>query len=138
MSSPYTGFIGSLLVETMSYDMTIQHKTLAAGRWYELRLREQLGNVGSEINRAIIWKERDEKKYHNSLDRACELMDLTLQDPRWQDERLRELRRVREMITDAISGGKEYGSTLEDMDSYFFAFAFAARLEHEHTSYPIG
>ena len=109
--------------------MTVQHKTLAAGHWRELSLREQLGNVGSEINRAIIWKEKDEKKYQDSIDRALELMDLTLQDPRWRNERLRELHRVREMITDAISGGKEYGSTLEDLDRYFFAFAFAARLE---------
>ena len=115
--------------------MIIQHKTLAAGRWHELSLREQLGNVGSEINRAIMWKGKDEKKYTDCLDRACELMDLTLQDPRWRNERLRELRQVREMIHDAISGGKEYGSTLEDLDRYFFAFAYAARLERERTSH---
>ena len=118
--------------------MAIQHKTLAAGRWYELSLREQLGNVGSEINRAIIWRGKDEKKYHDSLDRACELMDLTLQDPRWRNERLRELTRAREMITDAISGGKKYGSTLEDLDRYFFAFAYAARVERERIFNPIG
>ena len=117
--------------------MTIQHKTLAAGRWYELSLREQLGNVGSEINRAIMWRGKDEKKYQYSIDRACELMDLTLQDPRWRNERLRELKQAREVISDAISGGKEYGSTLEDMDCYFFAFAYAARLERESGSYSI-
>ena len=115
--------------------MTIQHKTLAAGRWHALSLREQLGNVGSEINRAIMWRGKDEKKYTDCLDRACELMDLTLQDPRWHNERLRELSRVREAINDAISGGKEYGSTLEDLDHYFFAFAFAARLEQERVSH---
>ena len=114
--------------------MAIQHKTLAAGHWRELSLREQLGNVGGEIHRAIMWKGKDEKKYQDSIDRALELMDLTLQDPRWRDERLRELNRVREMISDAISGGKEYGSTLEDLDCYFFAFAFAARLERERVS----
>ena len=102
-----------------------------------MSLREQLGNVGSEINRAIIWRGKDEKKYHDSLDRACELMDLTLKDPRWRNERLRELKRAREMITDAISGGKEYGSTLEDLDRYFFAFAYAARLERERASHSL-
>ena len=116
--------------------MSIQHKTLAAGHWHELSLREQLGNVGSEINRAILWRGKDEKKYQDSINRACELMDLTLQDPRWRNERLRELKRVREMIDDVITGGKEYGSTLEDLDRYFFAFAFAARLEREHVSSP--
>ena len=115
--------------------MIIQHKTLAAGHWYELSLREQLGNVGSEINRAIMWRGKDEKRYTDCLDRACELMDLTVQDPRWRNERLRELKRVREMISDAISGGKKYGSTLEDMDTYFFAFAFAARMDWERVSH---
>ena len=114
--------------------MTIQHKTLAAGHWRELSLREQLGNVGGEIHRAIMWKGKDEKKYQDSLDRALELMDFTLQDPRWRDEKLRELDRAREMICDAMFGGREYGSTLEDLDCYFFAFAFAARLERERVS----
>ena len=116
--------------------MIIQHKTLAAGHWHELSLREQLGNVGSEINRAIMWRGKDEKKYQDSINRACELMDLILQDPRWRNERLRELKQVREMIDDAITGGKEYGSTLEDLDRYFFAFALAARMEREHVSSP--
>ncbi len=115
--------------------MTIQHKTLADGHWHTLSLREQLGNVGSEINRAIIWRRKDEKKYQDSFDRALELMDLTLQDSRWRDERLRELDRVREMICDVMLGGKEYDSTLEDLDRYFFAFAFAARLERERISH---
>ena len=110
--------------------MAIQHKTLAAGHWRELSLREQLGNVGSEINRAIMWR-KDEKRYQDSMDRALELMDLTLQDPRWRDGTLRELDRAREMICDAMFGGQEYGSTLEDLDRYFFAFALAARLERE-------
>ena len=86
-------------------------------------------NYYFNIRMASLGKKADKKKYQDSIDRALELMDLTLQDPRWRNERLRELHRVREMITDAISGGKEYGSTLEDLDRYFFAFAFAARLE---------
>ncbi len=32
--------------------MTVQHRDLAAGRWWELSLAEQLGNVGSEVSRA--------------------------------------------------------------------------------------
>ena len=111
--------------------MIIQHKTLAGGHWYELSICEQLGNIGSEINRAMVWKEKNEKKYQGVIDRALELMDLTLQDPRWCNERLQELKQVREMIIDARSGGKKYGSTLEDLDRYFFAFAYAARLERE-------
>ncbi len=31
------------------------HPGLAAGRWFELTLVEQLANVGSEIERALNW-----------------------------------------------------------------------------------
>ncbi len=108
--------------------MVMQHKTLADGRWGKFTLFEQLGNVGSEISRALIWKDKDGTAYHNSIERALELMDLTVADPRWQG-RLKEIMRARELIADAIYGGKEYGSTMEDLDRYFFYFALAARMK---------
>lgn len=106
--------------------MTFQHKTLAEGRWKEFSLLEQLGNIGSEVSRAIRWRGKDEKLYQDASWRALELMDLTLEDPRWQ-KRLKELARAREVLCDAIFGGKEYGTKLEDLNRYFFLFALAAR-----------
>lgn len=105
------------------------HKTLAAGRWFTLSLNEQLGNVGSEVSRMINWRGRDQNLYQGAADRAFELMDLTISDPRWRTMpyRLRELTRAREVLADAMLGGKEYGSTLEDLDRYFYYFALAAR-----------
>ena len=35
----------------------IQHKTIAEDGWQNFSLLEQLGNVGSEIHRALIRKE---------------------------------------------------------------------------------
>jgi hypothetical protein len=32
------------------------HQNLAVGRWFEMTLAEQLGNVGSEVGRAIKWQ----------------------------------------------------------------------------------
>jgi len=32
------------------------HKKLAEGRWFQLSLCEQLGNIGSEVDRALHWK----------------------------------------------------------------------------------
>lgn len=107
---------------------TIQHNDLADGRWFELTLAEQLGNVGSEIHRAIMFKEKDETRYTSACDRALELMDFTLGDRRWNGLRLRELARAREMICDAILGGRGYGTTFEYLDNYFFGFAYAARV----------
>ena len=107
---------------------SVQHKELASGRWEKFSLMEQLGNIGSEIHRAGMFKEKDAARYSNACDRALELMDFTLADRRWRGLRLRELARAREMIGDAMLGGKEYGTTFEYLDNYFFGFAYAARV----------
>ena len=72
------------------------------------------------------WQGRDERLMDRAFERALELLDLTLADPRWRD-RLREIARARELLCDAASGGREYGTTVEDLDRYFLAFAVAAR-----------
>lgn len=89
-------------------------------------MAEQMGNIGSEIGRLLRWRDKDEKLCQNSFERALELLYLTIQDPRWRN-RLKELTRVREFLIDAMNGGKEYENKLEDLDSYFFQFALAAK-----------
>jgi hypothetical protein len=91
-----------------------------------MSLLEQLGNVGSEVSRMRRWADRDERLAAGAFERALELLDLTLTDPRWR-RRLREIARAREMLCDAATGGGAYGTTLEAMDRYFLAFALAAR-----------
>ena len=104
------------------------HAGLAAGRWQTLTLAEQLGNIGSEVGRAIRARERDdEKRFAGALDRAPELFDLTLDDPRWRGPRLREIARAREVTCDFLAGDNDYGSTAESLDRYFLQFAMAAR-----------
>jgi hypothetical protein len=100
------------------------HAGLAAGRWRELPLVDQLANVGAEVGRMHRRLAPEERAA--SFERALELLDLTLADPRWRGRR-KEIARARELLCDAVEGGREYGSTLEDLDRYFLAFAFAAR-----------
>jgi hypothetical protein len=102
------------------------HRDLAAGRWRQLSLAEQLANVGSEVGRARRWRGRDDRLADAALERALELLDLTLADQRWR-HRLREIARARELLCDAAGGGGEYHTTLDDLDRYFLAFAVAAR-----------
>ena len=106
--------------------MEVIHKELAKGKWFQLSLCEQLGNIGSEINRALRWKDRDKDNFEDAVNRALELFDLTLKDPRWK-KRLKEIARARELFCDAITGGKEYKSSLKDLDRYFFYYALCAR-----------
>lgn len=104
------------------------HASLAGGRWQELSLYEQMGNIGSEIGRARIWEGKDEESFTGAVYRALELIDLTIADPRWR-YRLKEILRARELVCDAFTGGKEYGTTWKELDEYFFPFAYAARKE---------
>lgn len=107
----------------------VQHRDLAGGRWHELSLAEQLGNIGSEISRAVRWSGRSDRLAHGALERALELFDLTLDDPRHRRSpaRLRELARAREVVVDFFAGANEYHSTAADLQKYFDAYAIAAR-----------
>src|SRR3989344_7680827 len=109
--------------------MAYQHDTLAGGRWHMLTLPEQLGNIGSEVHRARVSQNTNEKRFLAARDRALELFDLTLADQRWRG-RLREIARAREIFCDASTGGREYKSSLADLEKYFDQFAFAARKQN--------
>lgn len=103
------------------------HEMLAAGRWQTFSLLEQLGNIGSEVNRALSWREKqDAEKSFTAMARGLELFDLTLDDPRWKNRR-KELARAREVICDYFVGTNDYRSSPENLRSYFDAFAARMR-----------
>ncbi len=105
--------------------MTPIHRELAAGRWFELSLVEQMANVGSEIERAIAWRGRSERNSAAAFDRGLELLDLTIADARHRT-RLRELTRLREALVDYFVFDNEYASTDESWRRYFHPFTYAA------------
>ena len=107
--------------------MTIQHKDLAGGRWNSFTFIEQMANTASEVERSLKWREKANASYsEKAAERALELMDLTLEDPK-NKRRLRELARVREVLADYFFGTNEYQSSPSSWRSYFSKFAFAAR-----------
>ncbi len=107
---------------------TVLHKDAAAGKWFTLSIAEQMGNIGSEVGRAGKWQGKDENAFEGAAERALELFDLTLEDPRWRGQgRRREIALTRELFCDTALGDKEYGITLKDLDRYFYPFALAAR-----------
>ena len=106
--------------------MRYHHKILAAGGWGKLTLVEQMGNIGSEVSRALNWRDKDRVLFMGAAERALELLDLTIGDTRWR-KGLKELTRTREFLCDAILGSGQYHISFEDLDRYFFQFALAAR-----------
>ena len=45
--------------------MNPQHKDLAEGRWANLSFFEQMANVGSEVERAISWRKKNNEEYQS-------------------------------------------------------------------------
>jgi len=93
---------------------------MEAGRWHELTLPEQLGNIGSEFHRWTAVK--SEKSFAETLD----LLDLTISDIRWNN-RLKELTRLREIICDVSMDSKFYDTSATALEKYLFSFALLAR-----------
>jgi hypothetical protein len=107
--------------------MAIFHQQLAAGRWFTMTLAEQLGNVGSEYERACRAKEQNNaERFDAASARFLELMDLTIADKRWHNHRLKELCRVRE---EACNELYDAGGKLLSLKNYFFDFALIARVD---------
>ncbi|MHB8893754.1 MAG: hypothetical protein ACYC99_01070 [Candidatus Geothermincolia bacterium] len=107
--------------------MTAMHRELAAGRWFELPLVEQMANIGSEIERTISWRDRNAKNSEAAFDRGLELLDLTIADPRHR-RRLRELTRLREALADYFVFDNSYGSTDLAWQRYFHSFTYAVAI----------
>lgn len=109
-------------------NLKIYHKELAAGRWFELSFAEQMGNIGSEVHRAINWFLKKDERFKNAFERALELFDLTISDKRWLS-RNKEICRSREyfcmLLFDTVNSN-ELEKDLQSFDKYFTDFAVYA------------
>ena len=106
--------------------MSYRHKELAAGRWARLSFAEQMANVGSEIERAINWKAKNNADYSRlAAERAMELLELTIEGGGGYP-RLKELTRAREAVADYFFGTNEFVSMDELWRQYFSPFALMA------------
>ena len=108
--------------------MTFQHKELSKGRWQKLSFFDQMANIGSEVERAINWRNKKDEQYSRmAFDRALELIDLTISDEKNRN-RLRELTRVREVLADYFICGNHYSYSDKAWKDYFYSFALASKL----------
>ncbi len=107
--------------------MTARHPSLAEGRWKTMSFLEQMSNVGSEVDRAFHWQEKQNPSFAlKAYERALELLDLTLQSG-GSFARLKEVARVREGLVDYFSGSQEYAGNAISWKKYFLQFNLAAR-----------
>jgi hypothetical protein len=105
------------------------HKGLTPERWFKFTLMEQLANVGAEIGRTISWRNKGDLEYSRAaFERALELLDLTVADPKNKGAKRRELLRVREALVDYFLYDNVYKSSDELWENYFYNYNYAAAL----------
>ena len=107
----------------------IIHVTLSEGRWFKFSILEQLANVGCDVERTIQWRKKGNLEYSNdAFERAVELLDFTIADPK-NEKRLKELLLVREGLIDYFMYDNKYSFTEEFWQDYFYQFNYAAALQ---------
>lgn len=104
------------------------HPSLAAGRWQTLSLMEQLGNVGSEVERAFrAHTQGNRGRWERAFDRALELFDLTATDPVRTLPQRKEILRAREQFCRVFFDDAAEPDLAPYLSKYFLQFAVAAR-----------
>ena len=111
--------------------MTSLNQDLTNERWFSLPLFSQMANLGSEVSRAIKWKNKDPERSKYAFESALELLDLTIEDTKnHKRSTMTELCRLREVLADYFCFNNIYCSNDEKWNSYFYGFNYAANLSH--------
>lgn len=96
-------------------------------RWAAFSLAEQMGNVGSEVGRAIRANESgNAARFNGALARALDLFDLTAADRRWAGPRRREILRAREEFCRLFFDDTTPADSAAGLERYFVHFARVA------------
>lgn len=106
-------------------EIAYQHAGLASGRWDKMSFAEQMGNIGSEVSRALRWYGKNQVRYQSSFDRALELMDLSIEKAQ-NGAQLKELCRAREELCDYFNGNS-WGSRPQTIQKYYDQFVSLVR-----------
>ena len=81
--------------------MSAIHGNLTQEKWNGLPRSRQILNIASELQRALKRLSISPDEFRLSLERAFELIDLTIEDRwKWSSGRLKELLRFREVMAE--------------------------------------
>jgi hypothetical protein len=116
----------------LTANQVVQHKyerkrkQLSQDRWNKFSFYEQMANVGSEVERAIIWREKDKDYAKKALERQLELLDLTVADQK-NRLHLKELIELREALVNYFTLENQQGLSDKILRDFFYAFNLMAR-----------
>ena len=100
-------------------------------RWAQLTYNEQMGNIGSEVGRAIIsHRNGNIARETRAIDRAIDLFSATVEVlvGTKYSYRLKEALRARDEFLRLFFDGT-FENDADNIERYFMYFAFAARAE---------
>ncbi|MBQ9639661.1 MAG: hypothetical protein IJV22_10080 [Bacteroidales bacterium] len=101
-----------------------QYLGLAAGRWAETPLAEQILNIGSEVSRANCWRGNgNEELCQRTVDKAPELLSLTINAQKGMHD-LVEFCRLYEIMADRYYRNNEYQRDAGILQRYFDASSY--------------
>ncbi len=97
----------------------LQHKKQSEGIWQSKCFFEQMANIGSEVYRAINWRNKGNEEYSQiAFLRSLELFDLS-KESKLTISQFRELTRMREIWVDFFKYDNQYNSTEDQINKYF-------------------
>lgn len=90
--------------------------------WYAMPVSMQISNIGSEVARAIRWKNKNnEDRKIEFCKKAIEFLQLSISDPK-NVHRVHEFESCIEELRDYFMGDNEYNTTDEKLTEYYDAF----------------
>lgn len=97
----------------------IYHTGLTIEKWESFTFLTRLANIGSEVFRAINWKEKLKQDYADlAFNRSLELFDATKKTSVTPSQ-MKELCRLREIWADYFAGDNQYKSNDKFFNNYF-------------------
>ena len=102
-------------------------------RWAKLTFNEQMGNIGSEVGRAIIaHRNGNAVREERAIDRAIDLFSATVEVLAGTEYsyRLKEVLRARDEFLRLFFDGT-FEADADNIERYFMYFAYAARINSE-------
>ncbi|MBR0403252.1 hypothetical protein IJI55_01740 [Candidatus Saccharibacteria bacterium] len=106
--------------------ITYQHTESASGKWAKMPVSLQMGNIGSEVSRALKWQEKGKLPRRDAcIDRALELFDLSITCNK--GPKLKEFCRAREEFCDYFFNNNSLHTDPAKMQRYYDQFVMLNR-----------
>lgn len=91
-------------------------------KWFEMPVEMQVSNIGSEVNRAINWKNKgNDKRKEGFCLKAIDYLSLCIEDPK-NKHRIQEFLFCIRELQDYFLGVNYYSTTDEMLRKYYDAF----------------